>query len=70
MKHHDGTIIAYGTPPNEAMWATKDGLHGGFATLRFLANRTTSFSHIVLSVSLGGIVSIAVWISRGPLPPR
>ena len=38
MKHDDGTIIANRTQPNEAMVATKKVLHGGFTTLRFLAN--------------------------------
>ena len=38
MKHDDGTMIANRTQPNEAIVATKKGLHGGFATLRFLAN--------------------------------
>ena len=42
MKHNEVTVIANKTQSNEAMVATEEGLHGGFATLRFPANQQPS----------------------------
>ena len=62
MKHSDVTMIANGTQLNEAMVATKEGLHGGFATLRFPANH--SLKYLALTYSLQARLD-----QRGRLPP-
>ena len=47
MKRNDMTVIANETQSSEAMVATKEELHGGFATLRFPANlRPNPFSSL------------------------
>ena len=56
MKHNDVTVIANETKSNEAMVATKEGLQGGFATLRFPANQQpsalASLEYLALTYSL------------------
>ena len=56
MKHNDVTVITNETLSSEAMVATKEGLHGGFATLRFPANLRpspfSSFEYFALKYSL------------------
>ena len=42
MKHNDVTVTTNETQSDKAMLATKEGLHGGFATQRFLANQQPS----------------------------
>ena len=64
MKHNDVTVIANETESNEAMVATKEGLHGGFATLRFPANQQPSlfaiFQYFALTVQFAARTGAAV----------